>query len=86
MLVNGLDPNKSIREEALERLADLSQPVKGQLDFKVDGSVWQDGKLVAEEPSFEQKQWVLFRLRHSNTWPNSHQNKIRDSDNWVNSK
>ena len=35
-----------------------------------------------EEPDYEQKQWVLFRLSHGNTWPKVHENKIGDSKNW----
>jgi hypothetical protein len=33
------------------------------------------------EPTDDQKEWVLSRLSHSNTWP-VHGNKIGDSRNW----
>jgi hypothetical protein len=31
-----------------------------------------------EEPTDEQKEWVLFRLSHSESWPNLQENKIED--------
>jgi len=34
------------------------------------------------EPIDEQKEWVLFRLRQSNTWPKVHENKIGNFKNW----
>ncbi len=36
-----------------------------------------------EEPTDEQKEWVLFRLSHYNTWPKVHENKIGDIKNWI---
>jgi hypothetical protein len=33
-------------------------------------------------PTDEQKEWVLFRLSHNNTWPKVHENKIGDFKNW----
>jgi hypothetical protein len=35
-----------------------------------------------DEPSKERKRWIVFRLKHSNTWPKVHDNKIGDPDNW----
>jgi arsenate reductase-like glutaredoxin family protein len=35
-----------------------------------------------EEPTDDQKEWVLFRLSHSNTWSKVHENTIGDSKNW----
>ena len=34
------------------------------------------------EPNGEQKQWVLFKLSYSNTWPKVPENKIGDYKNW----
>ena len=40
------------------------------------------GKIAQlEEPSDEQKEWVLFRLSHPETWPNAHETKIGDAEN-----
>jgi hypothetical protein len=39
-----------------------------------------------DEPSKEQKQWIVFRLKHSNTWHKVHDNKIGDPDNWRDNK
>jgi hypothetical protein len=70
-------------QKALKRLQELSQPQPEVLDFKVDGSVWRNGNFLLEEPSDDQKEWVLFRLSHSNTWPKVHENKKGDSKNWT---
>jgi len=35
------------------------------------------------EPTDEQKEWVLFKLSHSDTWPKVHKNKIGDFKNWI---
>ena len=42
-----------------------------ELSLKSPGEIPQ-----LEEPTDDQKQWVLFRLSHSNTWPKVHENKI----------
>jgi hypothetical protein len=34
------------------------------------------------EPTYEQEQWIKFRLLHGNTWPKVHENKIGDRKNW----
>ena len=51
------------REYHLKKLFELSKPEPGELDFKVDGSVWKNGKPIAEEPSCEQKAWFVRRMR-----------------------
>ena len=71
------------KEYYLKKLSELSKPEPENLDFKVDGSVWRNGKVLLEEPTDEQKEWVLFRLSHSNTWPNIRENKIGDFKNWI---
>jgi len=48
-----------------------------ELSLKIIGAVpW------LYKPTEDQKQWVLFRLRHPNTWPNIRENKIGDRTNW----
>lgn len=34
-----------------------------------------------DEPTQEQKEWVLFRLSHSNNWPKIQENKMGDAKN-----
>jgi hypothetical protein len=87
MIVNNQDVHKSIpnldqRIKARQRLRELSKP-EGELIFYPDGRVYRNDELLAEEASDDQKEWVLFRLSHSNTWPNVHENKIGDSKNWL---
>jgi hypothetical protein len=53
------------REYHIKKLLELSKSDEGQLEFRVDGSVWKNGKLVAEEPNEEQKEWVERRMRGS---------------------
>lgn len=77
------DIKKFASEKARKRLAQLSQPQPEVLDFKVDGSVWRNDKILLEVPSDDQKEWVLFRLSHYNTWPKVHENKIGDVKNWI---
>ena len=62
------DPEK-IKNYHREKLYNLS--------LKTIGNIPQ-----LEEPDYWQKQWVLFRLSHSNTWPKVHENKIGDFKNW----
>ena len=62
------DPEK-IKKYHRERLYNLSLKSLGQIP-------------QLEEPTDEQKEWVLFRLSHSNTWPKVHENKIGDFKNW----
>ena len=83
MLVNSEGTNKFNREKARKRLVELSKPDKDERFLAADGNIYDgSGELVAEEPDEWQKEWVLFRLSHSNTWPNVHENKIRDYKNW----
>ena len=56
------DPKK-VKKYNLKKLYDLSKPGPGILDFKVDGSVWRDGKILTEPCSYEQKQWALHKLK-----------------------
>lgn len=83
MLVNGEDTNKFSREKTLKKLYLLSKPEPEELDFKVDGSVWRNDRVLLEEPDDFQKEWVLFRLSHNNTWPKINENNIGDVKNWI---
>lgn len=58
------DPEK-IKEYHLKKLERLSIPGPGKLDFKVDGSIWRDGKPLSEEPNEEEKQWFENRMAGS---------------------
>jgi hypothetical protein len=83
---NKLSFDSEQRIKAIKRLRELSKPQKERF-LAADGNIYDNsGELVAEEPSYEQKQWVLFRLSHSNTWPNVHENKIGNPDNWRDNK
>lgn len=35
-----------------------------------------------DEPTYEQIQWINFRLSHPSTWPKVHENKIGDWEHW----
>ena len=37
----------------------------GELIFGVDGNIYRNGKLLGEEPNYEQKAWVIRRMRGS---------------------
>jgi hypothetical protein len=68
--------DQETKEYHLKKLFELSKPGKGELDFRVDGSIWKDGKLLAEEPSYEQKEWFNQRMRGSaRTWETSIEHK-----------
>ena len=54
--------NKS-NEDVISRLLELSKPEPGELEFRVDGSIWKNGKLIAERLSEEQEEWFE-RRRH----------------------
>lgn len=56
--------NDEIRESHIKKLLELSKP-EGQLEFHVDGSVWKNGKLIAERPTEEQEERVKRRMRGS---------------------
>lgn len=58
------DPEK-IKNYHRKKLYELSKPGPGILDFKVDGSVWRDGKPYLEQPSEEQLEWYQGRMRGS---------------------
>lgn len=70
--------HKETREYHLKKVFELSKP-RGDLVFYVDGSISRNGKIIAEEPTSDQKEWVLSRISHSNTWPKVHKNKIGES-------
>jgi len=55
--------DEATKEYHRKKLYDLSKLEGAKLDFKVDGSVWKDGKPIAEEPTDEQKRWVLGSLK-----------------------
>ena len=59
---------EQIKEEHLKRLE--------QLAISHIGDIPQ-----LEEPTYDQKQWLQFRLTHSSTWP-KYENKIGDYKNW----
>jgi hypothetical protein len=55
-----------INDEKIKRLLELSKPkTETQLEFRVDGSVWKNGKLIAERPTEEQEEWVKKRMHGS---------------------
>jgi hypothetical protein len=56
--------NKS-NEEEIKKLYLLSKPEPGELEFRVDGSIWKNGKLIAERPTEDQEQWANRRMRGS---------------------
>ncbi len=57
--------NDETREYHIKKLLELSKPDKGQLEFRVDGSIWKNGKLIAERPTEEQEEWVERRMHGS---------------------
>jgi hypothetical protein len=65
-----------------ERGKKWEQEQNRQLVFSIDRNVYRNGKVFLEEPSDEDKEWVLFRVLHSNTWPKVHENKIGDWKHW----
>jgi hypothetical protein len=36
---------------------------KGELAFGVDRNVYHNGELVAEDPNYEEKQWVIYKIK-----------------------
>lgn len=54
--------NKS-NEEEIKKHYELSKPEPGELEFRVDGSIWKNGNPIAEEPSYEEKAWFVRRMR-----------------------
>ena len=61
--------DRETREFHLKKLYELSKPELGELEFFVDGSIWKNGKILGEEPTWEQKQWALSKLKAPNyTW------------------
>ena len=68
-MISAEQVNKStsdeVKEYHLKKLAILSKPEPEELDFKVDGSVWRDGKVLLEQPSEEQLEWFERRVHGS---------------------
>ena len=60
-----INKSNDVKERHLKKLDELSKPEPEELDFKVDGSVWRNGKILSEEPTYEQKAWVIRRMRGS---------------------
>ena len=60
---------REIKEYHLKRLQKLSEQSLGEIP-------------QLHEPTYEQEQWIQFRLIHGNTWPKVHENKIGDYRNW----
>ena len=60
---------QELKEYHLKRLQKLSEESLGVIPY-------------LEEPTEEQKEWVLFRLSHNNTWHKVQENKIGDIKNW----
>jgi hypothetical protein len=83
MIIDGIDLNKVSAKKARKRLVELSKLQEKRI-YYVDGSICdENNKLIAENPDDFQKEWVLFRLSHSNTWPKVHENKIGDWKHWI---
>lgn len=61
--------DEETREYHLKKLFELSLKSLGQIP-------------QLEDPTYEQKKWVNFRLSHSDTWPKVRENKIGDSKHW----
>jgi hypothetical protein len=53
---------EQIKQYHRQRLVQLAKP-QGKLIFYPDGRVYRNNELIAEEPSYEQKQWVIRRMR-----------------------
>jgi hypothetical protein len=62
VLVEKEGTNKFTHENAIKRLLVLSKPEPGELEFRVDGSIWKNGKLIAERMTEEQEEWLEKRM------------------------
>jgi hypothetical protein len=52
-----------------QKMFELSKPEPGELEFRVDGSIWKNGKIIAERATEEQIQWYERRMRGpASTW------------------
>jgi hypothetical protein len=69
------------KEYHLKKLLELSKRERAKLEYRVDGSIWKDGKPIAEEPNENQSEWLNLRLSR-NTFPKVRENKIGDYKNW----
>lgn len=58
------------KEDHLKRLKKLSEDSLGVIPH-------------LDEPTYEEKEWILFRLSHNNTWHKVQENRIGDVKNWI---
>lgn len=58
-------------EYHLKILYQLSKLERSKIEYRVDGSIWKDGKPITEKPTYDQKKWVLRKLKNPNTWRRS---------------
>ena len=54
--------DEETREYHLKKLHELSSPKMGELEFRVDGSIWKNDEVVAERPTGEQEKWIKRRM------------------------
>jgi len=64
------------KERSIREVKEYHRNKRYELSLKSIGEIPR-----LDECTDEQKEWVLFRLSHSNTWPNVYDNKIGDSKN-----
>jgi hypothetical protein len=81
-VMTGSETNEYHLRKLAEWTKKWEQQHNRQLVCGVKRNVYRNGKLFLEEPSDKDKEWVLFRLSHSNTWPKMHENKIGDWKHW----
>lgn len=55
--------DKETREYHLKKLFELSKLERAKIEYFVDGSIWKDGKPIAEEPTYWQKEWVVRKMK-----------------------
>jgi len=63
-LITETDYKEQIKRYHLNRLQELSEKSLGEIP-------------QLQEPSYEQKRWVLFRLSHRITWPKAYKYNAR---------
>ena len=64
---------KETKEYHLKKFAQWGkkweQEQKGELVFAVDGNIYRNGKLLAEKPNYEEKEWAIRRMKAPSwTW------------------
>jgi hypothetical protein len=55
--------DEETKEYNLEKLFELSKLERSKIEYRVDGSIWKDGKPITEEPNQEQKQWIQRKMK-----------------------